>query len=90
MARDLELDPNDVDILQARGNIYFRKGKDDSAYSDYIRALKIRQDNALTFANLGAIYVKRNQNDSALYNLTKALSMDSTLFNILCQPCCGL
>jgi len=78
--RDLELDPNDIDILQARGNIYFSKGKDDSAYSDYIRALKIRQDNALTFANLGAIYVRRNQNDSALYNLTKALSIDSTLF----------
>ncbi len=76
--RDLELDPNDVEIMQFRGNIYFNKGKDDSAYADYNRAVKIRQDNALTFGNLGAIYVRRNQYDSALYNLNKALEMDTT------------
>ena len=78
--KDLEIDPNDVDILQYRGNIYFNKGKDDSAYADYIRAVRIRQDNALTYANLGAIYVRRNQHDSALINLSKALSKDSTLY----------
>jgi len=79
-SKDLEIDPNDVEILQYRGNIYFSKGKDDSAYADYIRALRIRENNALTFANLGAIYVRRNQNDSALHMLSKALGMDSTLY----------
>ncbi|MCX6304739.1 MAG: hypothetical protein NT040_07215 [Bacteroidetes bacterium] len=75
----LALDRNDAEIMLMRGNIYFDLGKDDSAYSDYLRVLKIKMDNSLAMGNLGAIYVRRNQFDSAVYYLSKSIMLDSTV-----------
>ncbi len=75
----LMLDRNDAEIMLMRGNIYFDKGRDDSAYLDYTRVLKIKMDNALGLGNLGAIYVKRHQYDSAVYFLTKSLELDTSI-----------
>ncbi len=75
--RSLTLD-QDAEIMLMRGNIYFEKGRDDSAYTDYIRVLKVKMDNALALSNLGAIYVRRGQNDSAVYCLGKSIKLDSS------------
>ena len=75
----LTLDPGDHEIRLMRGNIYFDKGKDDSAYRDYLTVLKIKMDNPLALSNLGAIYVRRGQLDSAVYYLTRSIEFDSTI-----------
>ncbi len=73
----LSLNSYDAEIMLMRGNVYFDMGKHDSAYLDYLHSLKMRMDNSLALGNLGAIYVKRNQFDSAVYYLSKALQIDT-------------
>jgi protein O-mannosyl-transferase len=70
---------DDPEIMLMRGNVYFERGKDDSAYADYIRVVKMKMDNALALGNLGAIYVRRGRPDSAVYYLTKSLQLDSSV-----------
>ena len=75
----LALDPDDSEIMLMRGNVFFDQGKDESAYRDYLKVLKIKMENALALGNLGAIFVRRNQPDSAVYYLTRSVQMDSTV-----------
>ena len=75
----LGLDPYDSEIMLMRGNVCFDLGQDVQAYSDYLKVLKIKMDNSLALGNLGAIFVRRGQNDSAVYYLTKSIQLDSTV-----------
>jgi len=75
----LELDKNDFELTIMRGNIFFGKGLDEQAYRDYINVVKQKTENPLAFGNLGAIYVRRNQFDSAIFYLNKSLQLDSNL-----------
>lgn len=73
----LRLDPGNAEILNYRGNLYFSLKKYDSAYYDYIRALKKNADDPLALGNLGVIYISRNQYDSALTLLNRSLAVDT-------------
>ncbi len=75
----LALDKSDFELTIMRGNIYFEKGLDDLAYSDYIHVEKLKVENPLALGNLGAIYIRRNQYDSAIYYLSKSIHLDSSL-----------
>jgi protein O-mannosyl-transferase len=79
MNSSLAIDRSDPEIMLMRGNIYFDKGKDDSAYADYMRIIRKKTDNSLALGNLGAIYVRRNQPDSAVYYLSMSLHLDSSI-----------
>ncbi|MFZ4548006.1 MAG: hypothetical protein ACOYN4_11255 [Bacteroidales bacterium] len=75
----LELDKSDLELTIMRGNIYFEKGMDEQAYQDYIHVVKQNTEDPLAFGNLGAIYVRKNQFDSAIIYLNKALELDSSI-----------
>jgi len=71
--------PNDQIAIayNNRGSIYFDRGIDDSAYSDYLHGMKLAQASSLLYGNLGTLYGKRNLLDSSLICLDKAISLDS-------------
>ncbi|MFZ4520747.1 MAG: tetratricopeptide repeat protein [Bacteroidales bacterium] len=75
----LDLDPYDAEMMLMRGNVCFDLGKDVQAYSDYMKVLKIKMDNSLALGNLGAIFVRRGQFDSAVFYLTKSIQLDSSV-----------
>jgi Flp pilus assembly protein TadD len=75
----LELDKSDLELTIMRGNIYFEKGMDEQAYQDYIHVVKQKKEDPLALGNLGAIYVRKNQFDSAVFYLGKSIELDSSL-----------
>jgi tetratricopeptide (TPR) repeat protein len=75
----LELDKNDLELTIMRGNIFFEKGMDEQAYQDYIHVVKRKTEDPLALGNLGAIYVRKSQFDSAIIYLSKSIEFDSSL-----------
>ncbi|MCX6270989.1 MAG: tetratricopeptide repeat protein, partial [Bacteroidetes bacterium] len=76
----IRLDPTDGTYWMNRGNLFFDSGKDPEAYSDYRVALKNKRlgtDRNRLYANLGAIFGKREKYDSALYYLDLSIKTDS-------------
>ncbi len=80
----IRLDPKNAVSIMNRGNLYFDKGKYDTAYNDYQKAMRrkgLGNDLNKLYANLGAIYGIRKNNDSALYYLDQSIRIDSTFPN---------
>jgi tetratricopeptide (TPR) repeat protein len=75
----LELDKSDPELTVMRGNIFFEKGMDEQAFQDYIHVVKQKKEDPLALGNLGAIYVRKSQFDSAVFYLSKSLELDSSL-----------
>ncbi len=63
--RAIELYPQYHDAFGSRGLAYFRLGQYDSAYNDYMNALRYRPNDEKVLSNLGFIYFLRQQLDSA-------------------------
>lgn len=63
--RAIELYPQYHDAFGSRGLAYFRLGQYDSAYHDYMNALRYRPNDEKVLSNLGFIYFLRQQLDSA-------------------------
>ncbi len=63
--RAIELYPQYHDAFGSRGLAYFRLGQYDSAYHDYLQALRYRPNDDKVLSNLGFIYFLRRQLDSA-------------------------
>lgn len=81
----ISLDKNDGVSRMNRGNIFFDMGKDSLAFQDYKVAMKLnlqkKQEQSeihKLYGNLGAIYGRRGNYDSAFYYLDKSLQIDST------------
>lgn len=81
----VSLDPSDGSAFMNRGNIYFDQGKDDLALLDYWKAMKSKmKENEKQsqlfrlYSNIGGIYGRRSQLDSANYYLDLSLALDST------------
>lgn len=63
--RAIQLYPQYHDAFGSRGLAYFRLGQYDSAYHDYMNALRYRPNDEKVLSNLGFIYFLRQQIDSA-------------------------
>ncbi len=63
--RAIQLYPQYHDAYGSRGLAYFRLGQYDSAYNDYMNALRYRPNDDKVLSNLGFIYFLRQQLDSA-------------------------
>ncbi len=74
--RAIELYPQYHDAFGSRGLAYFRLGQYDSAYHDYMNALRYRPNDEKVLSNLGFIYFLRQQLDSAEAVYRKSVALN--------------
>ena len=76
----LELDPDNVLYLNARGWAYERRGKDDEAIADYDLALQKRPSYAVVYRNRGTLYLCKGALQRALDDFNAALRLKGDLY----------
>jgi tetratricopeptide (TPR) repeat protein len=76
----VELDPDNVAILNARGWAYEMTGKDDQAIADYNLALQKRPNFAIAYNNRGTVYLRRGALQSALDDFNAALRLKNDMY----------
>jgi tetratricopeptide (TPR) repeat protein len=79
-SKGVELDPDNVGILNARGWAYESSGKDDQAIADYNLALQKRPNFAVVYNNRGTVYLRRGALQSALDDFNAALRIKGDMF----------
>jgi tetratricopeptide (TPR) repeat protein len=79
-SKGVELDPDNVGILNARGWAYESSGKDDQAIADYNLALQKRPNFAVVYNNRGTVYLRRAALQSALDDFNAALRIKGDMF----------
>ncbi len=82
-SKALELDPDNVAFLNARGWAYERRGKDDEAIADYNLALQKRPSFAVVYRNRGTLYLRKGALQSALDDFNTALRIKGDLYYAL-------
>ena len=82
----LQVDPNDIEINYNLAKLYQDLGDKDNAILQYKILLQIDPDNANALNNLGYIYlVFEDKYDQAISCFTKAIEVDSTFVNAICN-----
>lgn len=69
----MDVDPNDKEYLQLRGNVYTELGKYRKAVADFQQALSIDEENPVLHYNLGSTYAKMGKMDDAITSFSGAL-----------------
>jgi Tetratricopeptide repeat. len=75
---DYERQIDDVfsDRFGWRGCEYRNQGKINAAIDDFLTAVKIKPDSAVSYYNLACCYAVNNNKEEALYYLGKAINLD--------------
>lgn len=81
--RALRLQPNNADILNARGSSLLALGRPEEALQDYDRAISARPDFAEAFSNRGSALERLERYDAALANYNRALALRPDFVNAL-------
>jgi tetratricopeptide (TPR) repeat protein len=76
----LELDPDNVPFLNARGWAHERKGQDDLAMADYNAALQKNPNFAIVYNNRGTLYLRKGALQSALDDFNAALKLKPDMY----------
>jgi tetratricopeptide (TPR) repeat protein len=71
-----EIMPEDPNIMDTLGWIYYKKGFYDNARSEFLDCLEKMPDNAIVRYHLGLTYYKKGNNDLARIELEKAVGLD--------------
>jgi tetratricopeptide (TPR) repeat protein len=79
-SKAIELDPDSVGFLNARGWAYEGSGKDDLAIADYNLALQKRPNFAAAYNNRGTVYLRRGALQSALDDFNAALRIKNDMY----------
>lgn len=75
----LNLQPNDADAWNDKGNVYYDYLKDyERAEQCYRKTLEIDSSHKYALYNLGLIYIKRENSVQAIENFDKAIKVDSS------------
>ncbi|MGB2927520.1 MAG: tetratricopeptide repeat protein, partial [Desulfobacterales bacterium] len=68
--------PNDPNVMDTLGLVYFKKGLFDSAIGEFANSLEQMPDNAVVQYHLGLAYYKKGDKDPARAELEKALDLN--------------
>ena len=80
-SKGIELDPDNVGFLNARGWAYENKGKDDLAMADYNLALQKRPNFPSPYNNRGTIYLRKGALHSALDDFNAAMRIKHEMYH---------
>jgi len=70
----LRLQPDNLDALLIRGEVYEREGNNDLALVDYEASLRINPENAFALKKRSIIYFKKGEYEKAAERFTKAIN----------------
>ena len=79
-SKAIELDPDNVGHLNARGWIYEITGKDDQAIADYNLAMQKRPNYPFPYLNRGSVYMRKGAFQSALDDFNAAIRLKPDLY----------
>jgi tetratricopeptide (TPR) repeat protein len=79
-SKAIELDPDNVAFLNARGWSYELRGQDDLALADFNLALQKRPNAPVIYNNRGMIYLRRGALQSALDDFNAALKFKADMY----------
>ena len=68
--------PEDPNVMDTLGWVYFKKGLYDNAISEFTDSLEKMPDNAIVNFHLGMAFYKKGDRDKAKSQLEKALSLN--------------
>jgi tetratricopeptide (TPR) repeat protein len=74
--RAKEMQPDDPNVMDTLGLVYYKKGLYDSAVDELADSVKENPDNAVVHFHLGLAYYKRGDKDLAKTELETALKLD--------------
>jgi Tfp pilus assembly protein PilF len=77
--RALALRPDYVEVIVARGNLFYEMHSYDKALEEYERALQVRPDFAFGFNNRGNALQAMGRNDEAVASFERALALKPDL-----------
>ncbi|GAB2878969.1 CHAT domain-containing tetratricopeptide repeat protein [Streptomyces mayteni] len=77
--RAIELDPDDVAALTARGEIHRLAGRYNQALADFDHALHLQPDSAYALGSRGQTHRALRHDDEALADLYRAIELDPNL-----------
>ena len=78
-ARALEIKPNYLDALNARGAVQSMMGRVDHALRDFSMVIKLRSDYFAAYLNRGGIHTKDGRYQQALKDFTKVIQLQPNL-----------
>jgi len=73
----IELDPNDAQAYNNRGNAYYRLGEYDKAITDYTKAIDIDPNDAKAYYNRGNAYSIQSKDVEAINDFEKTISISN-------------
>ncbi len=79
----LQSDPNDVDILLARANLYYKTEEKETFESELKKVNRLRPNNADVLFNLGVISAERGKIEEANNYYDRALTINPNYINAL-------
>ena len=68
--------PEDPNVMDTLGLVYYKRGLYDSAIDEFTDSLKKNPDNAVVHYHLGMAFYKKGDKDRAKKELKKALGLD--------------
>jgi len=68
--------PNDPNVMDTLGLVYYKKGLFDSAIGEFADSLEQMPDNAVVHYHLGMAYYKKGEKNSARIAIEKALGLN--------------
>ena len=71
----LQKDPNNLEALRKRGDIYYRDNQSNKALIDFKRCLTLRPDDLPTLDRRSDVLISLNQDDDALKDLNRWLAL---------------
>jgi tetratricopeptide (TPR) repeat protein len=78
--KSVELDPNDFDSYYQRASILDDRSNWRGVYDDANKMIQLQPDNRLGYEFRGHAYIQVGQNQAAINDFTKAISIDASIF----------
>ena len=76
LARDVEENPDDIELLIELGNLYYEVGMENEALRSYLAVVELDSTHVGARTNLGSLYTDMREFESARVQLRKALILD--------------
>jgi Flp pilus assembly protein TadD len=71
----IQLDPDDAEAYNNRGNAFRQNGDLERAIRDYDRAIQLNPNDAYAYINRGLAYARKRENEYAIADFQKVLEL---------------
>jgi tetratricopeptide (TPR) repeat protein len=83
LSNAIKLQPDDADVYNSRGNVYYKLGQFQSAIEDYNEVIRLKPDYVNAYYNLANAYYKLGQYERAVEDLKIAAGLGHEVAQII-------